>query len=271
MRRHADLLTKWPGSSSTSCESRLVGELAADERLETQAALRVRDGREQQPRVGVLRVEQHRVGRALLDDPPAVHHEHLVGDVARARDVVRDVQEGDSDSRLSCRIRLRMPMRIDTSSIEIGSSPRITLGSTASARAIATRWRCPPESWWGYFCAISPGGTSPTRCEQLVHALVDLAARADAVDLQRPRDVVVDALDRVQRRERILEDHLHLRAVREQRLAPPRSLTSSPSNRIVPGSAGTAARACARRCSCRCRSRRRAPSRSPGRSVNETS
>ena len=40
-----------------------------------------------------------------------------------------------------------MPIRIDTSSIEMGSSARITLGSTASARAIATRWRCPPESW----------------------------------------------------------------------------------------------------------------------------
>ena len=57
-----------------------------------------------------------------------------------------------------------MPIRIDTSSIEIGSSARITVGSTASARAIATRWRCPPESWWGYFCAISSGGTRPTRC-----------------------------------------------------------------------------------------------------------
>ena len=53
-------------------------------------------------------------------------------------------------------------MRIDTSSIEIGSSHRITLGSTARARAIATRWRCPPESWCGYFCAISAGGISPT-------------------------------------------------------------------------------------------------------------
>ena len=37
-------------------------------------------------------------------------------------------------------------MRIETSSIEMGSSHRITLGSTASARAIATRWRWPPES-----------------------------------------------------------------------------------------------------------------------------
>ncbi len=32
-------------------------------------------------------------------------------------------------------------MRIETSSIEIGSSAITTVGSTASARAIATRWR----------------------------------------------------------------------------------------------------------------------------------
>ena len=57
--------------------------------------------------------------------------------------------------------------------------------------------------------------------EQLAHAPVDRAARADAVDLQRPRDVVIDALDRIERRERILEDHLHVRAVVEQRPAPP--------------------------------------------------
>ena len=41
------------------------------------------------------------------------------------------------------------------------------------------------------------------------------------MDQQRPRDVVVDALDGIERRERILEDHLHVRAVGEQRLAPP--------------------------------------------------
>ncbi len=53
-------------------------------------------------------------------------------------------------------------MRIETSSIEIGSSAITTFGSTASARAIATRWRWPPESWYGYLSAVCSGGTSPT-------------------------------------------------------------------------------------------------------------
>ena len=45
------------------------------------------------------------------------------------------------------------------------------------------------------------------------HALVDLARRHDVVDPQRPLEMVPDRLRRVQRAERILEDHLHLRAV----------------------------------------------------------
>ena len=37
-----------------------------------------------------------------------------------------------------------------TSSAETGSSHTISSGFSASARAIATRWRCPPESSAGY-------------------------------------------------------------------------------------------------------------------------
>ena len=51
--------------------------------------------------------------------------------------------------------------------------------------------------------------------QQLVHALLDLRRRNDAVDPQRTLDVMANRLDRVQRVERILEDHLHLRAVPE--------------------------------------------------------
>ncbi|EAU48510.1 hypothetical protein R2601_03018 [Salipiger bermudensis HTCC2601] len=37
----------------------------------------------------------------------------------------------------------------ETSSAEVGSSRNSTSGSRISARAIATRWRWPPESWCG--------------------------------------------------------------------------------------------------------------------------
>ena len=40
---------------------------------------------------------------------------------------------------------------IDTSSAVVGSSATISLGSAASASAITTRWRMPPENWCGYW------------------------------------------------------------------------------------------------------------------------
>ena len=36
-----------------------------------------------------------------------------------------------------------------TSSAVVGSSAMMRAGSSASAMAIITRWRCPPESSWG--------------------------------------------------------------------------------------------------------------------------
>ncbi len=38
---------------------------------------------------------------------------------------------------------------IDTSSAVVGSSATMSCGSAASARAITTRWRMPPENWCG--------------------------------------------------------------------------------------------------------------------------
>ena len=41
----------------------------------------------------------------------------------------------------------------NTSSADVTSSQTSIVGLTTSARAIATRWRSPPESWSGYFAA----------------------------------------------------------------------------------------------------------------------
>jgi hypothetical protein len=53
-------------------------------------------------------------------------------------------------------------MRIETSSIETGSSAMISFGLAASAAAKPTRWRWPPLSSYGNFPATRPAGTSPT-------------------------------------------------------------------------------------------------------------
>ena len=53
-------------------------------------------------------------------------------------------------SSWSRRSHRRSSWRTLASSAPNGSSSRSTLGSMASARASATRWRWPPERWWGW-------------------------------------------------------------------------------------------------------------------------
>mmetsp|Transcript_9636 Transcript_9636/g.22486 ORF Transcript_9636/g.22486 Transcript_9636/m.22486 type:complete len:114 (-) Transcript_9636:1168-1509(-) len=48
----------------------------------------------------------------------------------------------------------------DTSRAEVGSSQTRNSGWVARARAMETRWRCPPENWCGNFSASA--ALSPT-------------------------------------------------------------------------------------------------------------
>ncbi|ABA52856.1 conserved hypothetical protein [Burkholderia pseudomallei 1710b] len=65
------------------------------------------------------------------------------------------------------------------SSADVGSSNNSTFGFSASARAIATRCCCPPESWRGYACAFAarPTRASSSRASRSASARV---ARPDA-------------------------------------------------------------------------------------------
>ena len=64
-------------------------------------------------------------------------------------------------SRMS-RIRSRIPAWIVTSSAVVGSSAISTFGLQATAIAIITRWRMPPESWCGYSSTRRAGAGIPT-------------------------------------------------------------------------------------------------------------
>ena len=77
-----------------------------------------------------------------------------------------------SRSRMS-RIRSRMPAWIVTSSAVVGSSAISSFGSQASAIAIITRCRMPPDSWCGYSSSRRSGAGIRTSSQQL-----DRAARA---------------------------------------------------------------------------------------------
>ena len=95
-------------------------------------------------------------------------------------------------------------------------------GFAAIARAIATRWRWPPENSCGYLRASA--GSRPTKLEQLADASRDRAfaqapgaavARAERAD--RLGDDVADAPARIERGEWVLEDHLDAPADRAPR------------------------------------------------------
>ena len=58
--------------------------------------------------------------------------------------------------------RARICCWIVTSSAVVGSSAISTEGRGASAAAISTRWRMPPDSWCGYSLASDSGEGSPT-------------------------------------------------------------------------------------------------------------
>ena len=102
--------------------------------------------------------------------------------------------------------RFRICAWTETSSDETASSATISEGSTASARAMPTRWRCPPLSSYGSL-RLSPG-LRPTSSEQLVHACCPRATDREVVDDERLADDVAHLHPRRQRRIGVLEDDL---------------------------------------------------------------
>ena len=91
---------------------------------------------------------------------------------------------------------------METSSDATGSSATISSGLTAMLRAMATRWRCPPE--------IS-AGVQPDKREQFVHfgPQPDLIG-INTIDNQGLRNDVGNLHARIQGRRRVLEDDLHI-------------------------------------------------------------
>ena len=140
-------------------------------------------------------------------------------------------------SRMS-RIRSRMPAWIVTSSAVVGSSAISTFGLQATAIAIITRWRMPPESWCGYSSIRRVGAGMPTSSSSSIVAVARLRAVEPEVVAQHLADLAADREDRVQRRHRLLEDERDL---------PPAHLAQG---RFVGASAGRGPRSAALPDSC---------------------
>ena len=276
----------WPGRASTSSRRDVASRRrsASGQRVEEAAArgrvdrggrapglssmrsatrsLRDRARRESSSCVyGCSGLGEHLLDRALLDDLAGVHDEDVVGDVARAGEVVRDVEERDPALLLQLEHQVQDP----DADRDVEHAGRLVGERRPSARRRArARSRRAGAGRRRARAGTSPrsrsGGTRPTLASSSCTRSSTCAARHELVDAQRPLDVVADRLDRVQRAERVLEDHLHLASGsagrRRGRAAATTSLAVEED--ACPRSARRAARAGGRRCSCRCRSRRRA-------------
>ena len=87
--------------------------------------------------------------RAQLDDLAGVHDRDPVGDLDQQRQVVRDEEDGEAALALELWICCRISRWTTTSSAVVGSSMITSSGSSASAIAMITRCRMPPESSCG--------------------------------------------------------------------------------------------------------------------------
>ena len=111
-----------------------------------------------------------------------------------------------SRSRMS-RIRSRIPAWIVTSSAVVGSSAIRIFGSHASAIAIITRCRIPPESWCGYSSSRRSGAGMRTRSSSSIARRRAARAREVEVPLAAPPPICRPTRERgVERRHRLLED-----------------------------------------------------------------
>ncbi len=91
----------------------------------------------------------HVDGRCRLHHLAGVHDHDLVGDLQQQRQVVSDEQHREAEALLQIQTSRRISFCTITSRPVVGSSMITTSGSTASAIAIMTRWRMPPESSCG--------------------------------------------------------------------------------------------------------------------------
>ena len=125
------------------------------------------------------------------------------------------------------RIRSRICAWIVTSSAVVGSSAISSFGLQASAMAIITRCRMPPDSWCGYSRTRRAGAGMPTRVSISTAFCLGVARVHALMQPHRLADLLADGQHRVQAGHRLLEDHrdrvaadvAHLRLGQRQQIA----------------------------------------------------
>ena len=99
-----------------------------------------------------------------------------------------------------------------TSRAVVGSSAMSRSGLQVIAMAIMARWRMPPENSCGYIFARFRASRDADQVEHLDGPLEGLLLVEPLVDAGHLADLAADGVHRVQRGERVLEDHGDLAA-----------------------------------------------------------
>ena len=136
---------------------------------------------------------------------------------------------------LSWRMMSRICACTVTSRAVVGSSAISSLGSQASAMAIMTRWRMPPDSSCGYCLRRWAGLGDADQAQHLDRARFGRRAVEALMQRERLGDLPADREHRVERRHRLLEDHRDVVAADVAHLAlGQRRADRVPWKRIVP-------------------------------------
>ena len=124
--------------------------------------------------------------------------------VTRITDMLRSLRCSPISSRIwACTV---------TSRAVVGSSANSRVGPQASAMAIITRWRMPPDSSWGYWPSRRSGSGMRTSRSSRSAVSPRCALVHPEVESEWFGDLLADLHQRVERDHRVLEHHRHLGA-----------------------------------------------------------
>ena len=171
----------------------------------------VRDGdrREQGPRVGMQRAGEDVVAGPELHDPAEVHDGHAIADVPDHGQVVGDEEIGEPQLVFRSSSRFTTCAWMDTSSAETGSSATMKRGLVASARAIADALALPAREL--VRVAVGELGPESHQRQELLHARRAVSSRVPRAWTSRGSPTMRRHVHAgVERRVRVLEDHLHV-------------------------------------------------------------
>jgi hypothetical protein len=176
---------------------------------------------------------------AFLDEPARVHHRDAIGHAGDDAEIVGDDDHRHAELALQRADQLE-DLRLD-GHVErvVGSSAISSFGLQASAIAIITRWRMPPENWCGKCVEPALGRGMPTMPSSSMRARRERAS--SRVELEHLGDLAADRQHRVERRHRVLEDHRDVAAAHAPHLLGRQRRAVAALEAIV------AARRCARR------------------------